>query len=428
MSQEDGDATGTTTTTVAPRFLMATIAVDNDATSTWTFDTTLGRYEYASSFNGADWINRGVTWEQKTQRTASASTTCSYFLAKQASGRTFLANDYDYADARSYINRVRYTGFNGDGAPTPDIFPNIQDVFITTITAGQSQEIRNIAEYDGDIIVLKKSSILRLDTSNPDPFTWTLNLIKNGVGTRSSKASYKFDKGLFFTDLYSAYLYDGYQVRDVLKGRWRNLYQSLVTSDAIATSHIVWFNPVKDSICIMIDSVTVGSGKTFYEFNTDTWLPVQNQQPTTTYAINNLVTTSDGVIHFAPTTVGANAFTFSQTFGTPTVNWTFNTGYLDAPVNKRFVPKWIHFLCATPDPFIIYFSNDSGIVNTITFTPTTANKTLFQFSSDIPTKTMLVSGEQAGLTAPSTNKTTIFGIYILGDYMDEFTDVTLLAS
>jgi len=429
LSEEEGNTTGTTTTTTAPRYLVKSIAIDNDATATWTFDTSAGRYEYVDTITGADWLNRGVTWEQKTQRTASASTTCSYFLAKQASGRVFLADDYDYADGRLYINRVRYTGFNGDGASTPDIFPNIQDVFITTITAGQSQEIRNIAEYDGDLIILKKSSILRLDTSNPDPFTWTIRLIKNGVGTRSSKGAYKFDKGLFFTDLYSAYLYDGYQVRDVLKGRWRNRYQSLVTTDAIAISQIVWYNPVNDTISIAYDTVTSSSiARNFYEFNTDSWLPVLNQN-SANYEINNLVITSDGVIHFAPTSVGANAWKIATTVQANTVNVVIDTGYYGMPIGKLAEPKWIYVLAQLPNTSemtVTLYGDNTTTLGQGVFTSASNEIRLYKFQTilDYQHRMLKVYIVQNGTVAPSTKEFKVIRVLVDGNLVDEKTDIT----
>lgn len=427
MSQESGNTTSVTSTTIAPRYLMATISIDSDSTSTWTFDTTQARYEYASSFNGVDWNNKGKTWEQSTGRIASASTTCSYFLAKQASGRIFLANDYDYADARQYSNRVRFTGFNGDGNPTPDIFPNINDVFIATITAGKSQEIRNIAEYEGDIVILKKSSILRLDTSNPDPFTWTLSLIKDGVGSRSSQGAYKFDKGLFFTDLYSAYLYDGYQVRDVLKGRWRNTYQQKVTSDAKAISQIVWYNPVSDTISVAYDTTVDSISRNYYEFNTDSWLPVLKQNGAG-YEVQNLVATSDGVIHFAPTSVGANSSKIATTAQSALVNAVVDSGYYGMPIGKLAVPKWVYVLAQLPSTStmnVALYGDNTTVLGQGTFTSASSEIRLYKFQviNDSPNRMIEVYIVQNGTVAPSTKELKILKIKVTGELVEEFTDM-----
>lgn len=425
LSKEAGDTTGTTSSTIAPRYLMNTIWIDNDASATWTFDTSAGRYEYASSFSGGDWQNKGLTWEQKTQRTASASTTCSYYLAKQASGRIFLADDYDYADGRLYVNRVRYTGFNGDGAPTPDIFPNIQDVFITTVTVGQSQEIRNIAEFDGDLIILKKSSVVRLNASNPDTFTWTLRLIKNGVGTRSSKAAYKFDKGLFFTDLYSAYLYDGYQVRDVLKGIYRNAYQVAVSSDAVAITSIVWYNPINDTIAFVPNTAF---GANYYEFNTSSWIPVGNENGTG-YEIQTLVTTSDGVIHFSPNTVGSTAYKISSQYESPLINIIVDTGYYGMPNSKLAQPKWVCVLAQLPETStmtVSIYGQDTALLGRGVFTSTTDEMRLYKFQliTDSNNRMLDVLVTQNGTVAPELQPFKIHKIYVEGNLVDEYTDIT----
>lgn len=438
MSQEDGDQTSSTTTTVAPKYLMATIPIDNDATSTWTFDTAAGRYEYASSFNGIDWINRGRTWEQNTKRTVSNSTTCSYSLAIQASGRIFLSSEYDYYDARVYTNRLRYNGFNYDGVPTPDIFPNINDVFITTVTVGSSQEIRNIVEYEGDVIILKKSSILRLDTSNPNPFTWELLLIKNGVGTRSSNSALKFEKGLIFSDLYSMYLYDGYRVTDVIKGVWRNLYQSIVTTDTIGISQEMWYNPVNDTISIAYDTVTSNSTwSKYYEFNTNTWLPTWARHDPTTISFANVATTSDGIVHFAPVAVGANAYKIATAVGTPLVDISLDTGYHDVQKGMVGIPKWLYFLAESPistSTIVVSMlcmqpdGTETTVISSATFTPTTTNKFLYkvQTSQDIRATMIKVTMLQIGVVAPSTKQFKLHKLWVEGDLVPEHSDVTLL--
>lgn len=423
---DDGDTTkGSNTTRISPAFFFRDVLVTG-STYTWTLDATNGYYEYTDNFLGYDQENLKFTWEQKTRRTASTSTTCSYSLACMASGRVFVSNDYDYADAAGYYNRIRHTGFNGDGAPTPDIFPNIPEIAIKTITAGQSQEIKNIVEYAGDVIVLKKSSALRLKSSNPNSDAWELTLIKNGIGTRSKRAAYKFDKGLFFADVYSCYLYDGYRITDVLKGRWRNLYQTLVTA-ATAESIIVWYNPINDSIALTTGNVQ-GLSQVYYEFNTNSWLPVKmDNGAASTYRIGSVVTTSDGVIHFAPQTVGANALKISQTAGSVLVDVSIDTGYYDVPAGKTGRAKWVNVLAESGNasPFTVVLLGDGSTLQTGVFTPSATTKKLYKFqtTTDVPCKMFKVTLSQTGTVAPSTKEFKLHKIWVDGDIVDEQTDV-----
>lgn len=412
---------------INPAYLFRTVTID-DSTYSWALDATNGLFEYTDNFTAIDEDGLRFTWEQKTNRTASTSQTCSYKISAKVGGRILVANDYDYADAAEYTNRIRFTGFNGDGAPTPDIFPNLPDIAITTITMGDSQQINNIAEFDGDIVILKKSSILRLDTSNPDSLTWRLTLIKNGVGTQGKRTALKFDKGLFFTDLYSAYLYDGYQVRDVLKGRWRNLYQSLVTTAAKAASQRVWHSSVNDTIAVAYDTVTSSSDRRkFYEFNTDSWLPVLSRQAEN-YEVANLVTTSDGVTHFAPSAVGANAFKFSTVVGTPLVDVSIDTGYYDVQKGMVGYPKWVYMLAesGTASSFTVNLYSDGSLIQTGTFTPSAASKILYKFQvlQDRPSKMLKITFAQTGTVAPSTQQFKLHKLWVEGDLVPERTDVS----
>ena len=428
-SQEVGDTSSATTTSQA-KYLIADIPIDDSATSAWVFDTAQGRFEYSGTITGATWNSKGKTWEQLTQRIASDSTTCSYDVSISASGRIFLAKDYDYADGQSYSNRIRYTGYNGYGIHCPDIFPNINDEFISIITAGKSQEIRNIVEYEGDVVVLKKSSVVRVNTSNPDPTNWDMLLIKDGVGSRSKRGALKFDKGIFFTDLYSGYLYNGVTIVDVFKGIWRNTYQGLVYTDTVAQTTAVWYNPINDTISVRPDNTLSATTKNYYEFNTNTWLPVFNQQSTSTYGFFTVVQTSDGVVHFAPESVGSYAFKLSSSYNSTATDWNVDTGVIDMPIGKRGVPKWLYILVGTPDPMTFYVYGDGSQIATATFTPSSASKTLYkyQLSTDYPVRRIEVVVGQTVTTSPATNVTKLHKILVTGNLVDEPTDVTLLAS
>lgn len=426
VAQEAGQTTSVATT-ASPKHLIATIQIDDDATSTWTFDTAQGRFEYIGYLNGLDWINRGITWEQKTGRTASASTTCSYSIATQASGRIFTAKDYDYADRASYSNRLRYTGFNGDGAPTPDIFPNIQDLFITTITAGQSQTINNIVEYEGDVKILKKKSVLRLGTSNPNPLYWELDLIKDGIGTQSKYAAFKTERGLLFSDKDGIYLENGGFVTDLTeRGLWKYYYKSLVANDTKAASQRLWFQQIDGTYNLAYD--TSAAATNFFKFTLENPSPVLHQNTTDggTDGVNNIVTTSDGVVHFAPTSIGNTALKYKDGYSQKAVTCSIDTGYRNVDIDKRVMVNWIYYIAeANNDNVVatIYGLDISGNAVTLATNTTAVNGrdfVKFQTSEDIPVKAVKItfSCAQTDQSVPFKLHEWGFG----GNIVEEFTD------
>lgn len=426
VSQEKDDTSSKGSITSEPKYLVADIPMDDDATSTWTFDTSQGRYEYNGGVNGDDWNNRGLTWEQKTGRTTSDSTTISASIFEQSAGRTFAANEYDYSESRNYVNRVRYTGFNGDGIPCPDIFPNIQDVFITTISSGQSQEVKTLLEYQGDLRIWKKNSYLNLTTSNPDVFTWRLQLIKDGEGCLSKYGAMRVDRGVLWSNRNGVMFEGGGFVKDLTKlGWWKTYYKSLVTTDAKAASQRVWYNYF-DGSCNLAYDTTGSVAHKYLKFFLDKPSPVLIENLTSADKFTAVQTLSTGQTYFIGTASGF-IMTFADSVSTNSTAITIDTGYRAVEIDKRALVSWVYFVAegVVADTIVATIYGDgSTLVSAETKTIAATGRQFYKFQTAEYKPVKAVK-----LTISATNSNPQNGAFKLlewgyaGKLVDEYTDV-----
>ena len=257
----DGDQTLNTNRNFTKYLLKDISIADNDAS--WVLTSTL--YQRTFTIAGVD-IKTALsnyTWEQKTNRIASTSTTCSYAIAKSSSGRVFLSNEYDYTDSKYYNSRVRYTGFNGDGIMCPDIFPNITDRNITYVTAGTGVKINALSEYDGNLIVAKEGSIVELTTGDIVEL-WRMRIVDNNFSSLGKNSILKTEKGIIFGGVDDMIIWRGGDTRSIVEGIWKNLYQSEVDPANINNFYIVQNKYNKE---VEVFHRTDGGDTTSYKFS-----------------------------------------------------------------------------------------------------------------------------------------------------------------
>ena len=255
-----------TTTRTEPAYLIQSAALTSADTG-WSFNAATGIYEYVLYVTDILFNNSPGTWEQMTGRIASASTTCSYSIAAPVSGRIMLAQDYDYADAALYTNRLRFTGFSGitgQGSMCPDIFPNDGDYNISSLTQGNGVDIKAIIEHDGDCIVWKTSSMLYVTTSQPGSL-WITTVLSDSIGATNKFVPKKLGRSIYWSDPKDIYKWNGGEIVSLGRGVCRDYYQSIYNAtqrawvDNSDSTYNLWVyqgGGVNDSICFVFDSIS----------------------------------------------------------------------------------------------------------------------------------------------------------------------------
>ena len=245
LAIDDKNTTSTITTT-NPKYLVKTIYISG--TSANVFSLTGNNYSLSILLNQDDIDQSVYTWEQKTGRVASTSTTCSYDIARMISGRVFLAQDYDYTDAKTSTNRLRYSGFNGDGVMCPDIFPNIYEYGIIEAVSGSGNNINNLIEFNGNCVILKDNSIVVLNSGDQKEL-WRFDVVSDVIGGLGKNSSLKIDKGLVFAGQKDIYLWNGGGLNTLAQGIWKSTYGALINT-TYKDKCFLWFSNIDGHLYI----------------------------------------------------------------------------------------------------------------------------------------------------------------------------------
>lgn len=330
-SKDDGDTTiGSNTTRDSAVYLVANIPLSS-ATTGWSFNATTGKYEYTKSITENDFKLSEGTWEQKTGRVASASTTCSYSIAAPIAGRIMLAQDYDYSDARAYTNRIRYTGFSGSGVMCPDIFPNLGDTNISDLGQGTGTDIKAIADYDGNCVVWKDASMLLITTSETVSL-WRTEIISDSIGATNKYVPKKLGRSLYWSDAKDVYRWNGGEIVSLGRGVFRDYYQSIY----VATQR-AWVDRSDGSYNLALS--LGGTTKTLW-FKIDPQSPLPTiHQLGTNIILWTVAQTRAGVIYFTTsisTTYTNNKFSLDTDDSTAAIPMSFDTGWI-TPEARAFI-------------------------------------------------------------------------------------------
>lgn len=333
LSADDGDTT-TSSNTVrnSPAMLVADIPVSS-ATTGWSFSATTGKYEYTKTITDFDINNSESTWEQKTGRVASASTTCSYSIAAPISGRVMIAQEYDYADAREYTNRLRYTGFSGSGVMCPDIFPNINDSNISDISQGAGTNIQSIIDYNGNTIIHKDSSTVAVTTSDSTAY-WRTEIISQSIGATNKHVVRKVGKSVVWCDGYDIYSWNGGEPRSLGDGIWREYYQANK-----GTFQRAWVDNLDNTYNLIIAGSNSDANQyndTYYKIDIANPFPMKQTIGSSSLSFKTIAVSKSGVAYFGTASGLSIASARAGVDGTYYVRTYFDTGTV-MPSPKSFI-------------------------------------------------------------------------------------------
>lgn len=317
---DDYDTTlNDTSKRLSPAFLIKDISFV-DSTSSWSKNSTTGYFEYTLSITKQDIDSVQVTWEQKTNRDVSTATTISCSLYEQSAGRIFAAQ------WNGNNNILRYTCINGDGVPCEDIFPSSEADFQTKIVSGAGNVIKELIEYEGNLIVYKEKSRLLLTTSDPHDL-WKLKVIDNTAGAYNQNVAQKISGYIIDADENDVYIWNGGIVRSMFDGVFRKYWQTQVGSGMYS-----WIDPVDKTYNILPQSISPSTGKTYFKIKIGELPTIQ----TLTHRADNVVSVKDGSIYFSNSTGASYLFNTSLQDNGSNFDVMFDTGNI-VPERNAFI-------------------------------------------------------------------------------------------
>ncbi len=307
MSIEDYNSTlNSNTTHNALRYFFREISLI-DSTSTWTFNTSTGYFEYTDYFTSVDEDAMKYTWEQRTGRVENSSNSPAFGLAENASGRIFLAQ-FNHG-TQTVTNSIQFTGFNDDGNACEDIFPDDPIYFQSKLTTGRGINITSLLEFNGDLVVFKPNSTVLMNTSDLLEY-WRPKLISDGMGCAYDKTALRWIDGIVWADSNNVYYWAGGIPENISLYRFKSYAGASATSEAWIDSNDQTYN--------------ISIGTAYFKIYPRTFSAYfQNLLPTD---LDGVVTTKDGTVYFSKNDGTNYYFSTSKTdAGTAIVPY-FDTG------------------------------------------------------------------------------------------------------
>lgn len=415
---EDGDTTSNTSTRTVPLYFIHNIPLCDSDTG-WTFDASTGNFEYTDTITGTDFQILGDTWEQRTKRIENSSLTCSYSIAENCAGRIFLAQYYDYVNARLYTNAIRYTNFDKYGVMCPDVLSNVDDEFVSYINAGAGTNITTLFERRGELVIGKEASILRIPT-NQDKTFWVPIVISNSVGVLNDTVMQSLGNILLWTDNNGVYRWGGGEVELYGDKVWAQYYRDNKASDQIS-----WIDRYDGSYNISLNS---GAGNYFKIYNDVPYPYYQNL----TDNVTHVAVIKNGNVYFA-TGAGVNYLFTSGVFLDGATGLTFTTqlrtGAFTISQNKFVYVKEIEIDLEFPGTLsgtmIIYLMGDDAQITAATVATPTLKRIRFN-PALVPARTLELKLNYGGSPLKSNAAVTFNRIGIDYDEVEIFGDVMAL--
>ena len=181
----------------------------------------------------------------------------SFSQVTSVADRIFIANLYHWGTGRTYTDQILFSSFSGDGVPQFNVLPDIPQSTQSTIEQGDSQTIKALLSYQGNLVVLKDNSIFRIGIT-PDSSQWQMDKVSERIGCDSPRSAVSTPYGIIFAKSGDdIYLWSGGQPKG-LAANWLAQFRNISTT--YKTSWVGWWNNYEKSYNLMI--TTDGSTKT----------------------------------------------------------------------------------------------------------------------------------------------------------------------
>ena len=190
----------------------------------------------------------------------------SFSQVTSVADRIFIANYYHWGTGLSYSDQILYSSFSGDGVPQFNVLPDIPQITQSTIEQGDSQVIKALLSYNGNLVVLKDNSMYSISIA-PDSTNWQLNKVSDRIGCDAPRTAFVTPYGIIFAKSGDdVYLWNGGQPRG-LTANWLTTFRNIATT--YKASWLGWYNNYEKSYNLMI--TTDGTTKTthynaFFEY------------------------------------------------------------------------------------------------------------------------------------------------------------------
>ena len=285
----------------------------------WVFTQTSGAvrgfHAYTFVVTNAIWNSRGSDAATHVGFTETTSYTRSFSLGVITAGRLFVGLTYDYANSTYDYDSIFYSPFNGSGASSYNVLPNIQGFLQSTIEAGDPDKLTALAYNESFLVIAKTRGIYYIDLT-ASPTTWILTNVTKELGCNATYTMHTTPYGIVWANGGDdVYMFRGGKPESMMKNY-------LVDYRALSTTYVSqwvgWYDPARKVSCIMVttDGTTF---KTIYELEFEVATPnsVSEAQSTSftqldSFAIVKHITTdnvcsvarrSDGIVFFS---TGAN--------------------------------------------------------------------------------------------------------------------------
>ena len=157
--------------------------------------------------------------------------------------RLFVADYYDYGEAKNYQDQIRYSGFNGSGVPMVNVLPDIDHYQQSTIGSNDQSNIRNLVSYQGNLFVIKDNSCYVIAVT-ADSTGWQLEKIAD-IGTDISKSVVSTPFGVcWYKTSDDIYIWSGGFPKSIANNTIRATFLSIAGYLTGGSGAIAWYDPI----------------------------------------------------------------------------------------------------------------------------------------------------------------------------------------